>query len=119
MPQKNQFHREQILKGIITLLILKMVSREPMHGYSLQAAISEEIRREMPQGSIYVLLKSLEKRGLIRIYETRAERDKKLYTITDAGTEFLLGHSEPLSIAREVIGGLIEYIEDLKSSPSA
>lgn len=111
MPQRDQFRREHILRGIMTLLILRMLSETPMHGYSLKVAISEKIKREMPQGTIYVLLKSLQKRGLITLYETQEEREKKVYTITSAGKNFLMGHKEPLQIAGKIMEGLIEYIQ--------
>ena len=118
MPRGNQFQREQILSVSMTLLILKRLSLKPMHGYSLQNSISEVIKRELPQGTIYVLLKSLEKRGLITIYETQEERDKKLYTITPRGSQFLLGHKEPLSIAREIMDGLIQFIREMETPDS-
>lgn len=111
MPGNNQFRKEQILRGTITLLILRLLSDEPMHGYSLKKAISEKIKREMPQGTIYVLLKSLEKRGLITLLETNIERERKPYTITRVGRNFLLWHLEPLYIARDVIDEVIGYIE--------
>lgn len=110
MARKDSLHKEHILRGMITLLILRMLSENPMHGYSLQLMIAEKTKREMPQGTIYVLLKSLERRGLITLFETRAERDKKLYTISEKGRTFLLGHKEPLAIARDIMDGLIEYI---------
>lgn len=116
MPQKNPFQKEQILRGIMTLLILKMLTEKPMHGYSLQTEISAAIKRDLPQGTIYVLLKSLEKRGLITLYEMQAERDRKLYTVTAAGREFLVGHREPLSIARDIMDDLIEYVRNLEST---
>ena len=116
MPRQNPFHKEQILKGIMTLLILKLLSQNPMHGYSLQTEISSIIKRDLPQGTIYVLLKSLERRGLITIYETQAERDKKIYTITQNGVSFLEGHREPLSIARDIMDELIAYINTLDKS---
>lgn len=100
---------------MMTLLILRMLSENPMHGYSLHVSISETIKRELPQGTIYVLLKSLEKRGMIELYEKQEERDRKIYTITQAGRDFLMGHKEPLSIARDIMGGLIEYIDGMDS----
>lgn len=110
MPQRDQFRKEQILRGIMTLLILRLLWEAPMHGYSLQAEISERIKRHLPQGTIYVLLKSLQKRGLITLYEAQEERDRKLYTITASGKDFLLGHRDPLLIARDIMGSLIEFI---------
>lgn len=106
------------MKGITTLLILKMTAEGPVHGYSLQLAISREIKRDLPHGSIYVLLKDLERRGLIRIYNKQPERDKKTYVITDQGLDLLIAHAEPLSIARNVMKDLIKFIDDLKERAS-
>ena len=117
MPRQNPFQKEQILRGIMTLLILRFLSEQPMHGYSLQLDISNTIKRELPQGTIYVLLKSLVRRGLITIYESGGERDKKSYTITPKGVEFLRKHKEPLSIARDIMDDLIAYINGMAVPP--
>lgn len=118
MPGKNQFRKEQILRGTTTLLILRLLSDEPMHGYSLQSVISERVQREMPQGTIYVLLKSLEKRGLVKPLESQGRGEKKPYTITQSGREFLLWHLEPLQTAREIIDSIIMYIKSAKHTQS-
>lgn len=115
MSKDNQFQKEQILKGIITLLIMRFLVDKPMYGYSLQLAISEKIGRDMPQGTIYVLLKSLEKRGLIELCETQVERDRKLYSITQEGRKFLLNHETPLLIASGLMGELIEFIQTMRN----
>lgn len=115
MQEKSPLQKERILKGIITLLILKMTAEQPMHGYSLQTSISREIKRELPQGSIYVLLKALERRGFIKVHETQAERDKKIYVITESGLDFLVAHSEPLEIASNVMKDLMAFIDRLKA----
>ncbi len=111
----DNLHKEKIFRGIVTLLILRFLIEHPRHGYSLALMISEKVKRDLPPGTIYVLLGSLEKRGLIKVLEKKMIRDRKTYTITEDGMRFLLGHHEPLLIATQVMSELISFIESLKS----
>ncbi len=108
--------QEKVLRGVISLLILRDLLEKPKHGYILQKEISAELKREMPDGAIYILLKNLERRNLVRS-ESKAivhGREIKEYEITDAGREFLAGHLEPLKIVENVIRSLIQEIEGMK-----
>lgn len=107
--------REKILRGIMTLLVLDQLSRHDLHGYALQQVVSERLKRRIAPGTIYVLLTSMLRRGFIEVKEecTVKNRTVKIYSITHRGKEFLLDHSEPLKLVREVLDYLIPSIEDL------
>ena len=59
--------RLELPQGTLDLLILKVLSLQPMHGW----AISERLRQvsnamlQIPQGSIYPALHRLERRGWV------------------------------------------------------
>ncbi|BFH72096.1 hypothetical protein SJAV_00400 [Sulfurisphaera javensis] len=107
---------EIILKGIITLLILKSLDEEPKHGYELEKIIKEKLNYELPEGSIYVILKNMTRKGLIvpRIEKNNKGIEVKKYFITEKGKEFLKYHEEPLIAVKKVIDELIEYIQKRK-----
>ncbi|MCL4330460.1 MAG: PadR family transcriptional regulator [Candidatus Thermoplasmatota archaeon] len=110
--------QEKVLRGVISLLILRHLLEKPQHGYALQKEIETELKREMPDGAIYTLLKNLERRKLVK-GESRAivrGREIREYEITDAGREFLTGHLEPLRIVEEVIHSLIQDIVHMNAS---
>ncbi len=85
---------KQFKKGILELLILKLLSKKEMYGYEL---VSELNRRgqetlSVKEGTIYPILYRLEEDGLM---QTRWEqspagvRPKKYYTVTEKGLLFL------------------------------
>ncbi|MCD6136823.1 helix-turn-helix transcriptional regulator [Candidatus Bipolaricaulota bacterium] len=76
-------------QGFLRFYVLKLISKSesPISGYALMKKIEEETGFWRPSpGSIYPLLASLEKDGLI---EYREESDKKLYSLTGDGREAL------------------------------
>lgn len=107
-------NREKMLKGIISILIVKELLDGPMHGYAIEKKISEMIEGRLPPGMIYVILKSLEKKGCVRKEEKVGEsgRNIKIYYITDHGKEFLLSHQNQLRIMRRLIDNILSKIEN-------
>ncbi len=100
---------ERILHGLISLYILRELTMSPMHGYELGKKIASVTGKPMPQGSIYVLLKSLKNRNFVTMEHVKNEKGQLLcrYHITEFGREFLKFHSEPLKSARMIIDDLI------------
>ncbi|WP_048148407.1 PadR family transcriptional regulator [Palaeococcus ferrophilus] len=84
-------------KGHLKLLVLKMLSEKPMHGYGIMAELERRYGMPHPSpGTIYPILASLKRAGLI---ETIGEgkRDKRLYRATEKGREYLEEHGEELA----------------------
>jgi len=82
------FDRE-LLKGSISLLLLKLLSERDMYGYEI---IQESARRsrnafEFKEGTLYPALHQLEKRGLLRAEWRIADngRERKYYALTPTG----------------------------------
>lgn len=80
-------------QGTLDMLILKAVSLEPMHGWSIAERIKQVSRDalEVPQGSLYPALHRLEGRGLL-LAEWRTSDDNrraKYYRLTATGKRAL------------------------------
>ena len=80
-------------QGTLDMLILKAVSLEPMHGWSIAERIKQVSREalDVPQGSLYPALHRLEGRGLLQA-EWRTSDDNrraKYYRLTAAGKRAL------------------------------
>jgi len=80
---------DELLQGTVDLLILRTLSREPMHGWAVSRRI-QEISRDalrVNQGSLYPALHRLEDDGLVRSEWGVSElgRRAKFYEITGAG----------------------------------
>ena len=80
---------DELLQGTLDLLILRTLTREPMHGWAVSHRI-QEISRDtlrVNQGSLYPALHRLEDDGLVKAEWGVSElgRRAKFYTITAAG----------------------------------
>ena len=81
------------LRGSIDLLVLKILSMEPMHGWGISQRVRQlsEGALDVNQGSLYPALQRLEKDGLIgsRWGTTDNNRRARYYRITVAGKRAL------------------------------
>jgi transcriptional regulator len=87
-----------LLPGTLDLLILKVVSLGPLHGYGVLLRIqqvSKEVLR-IQQGSLYPALYRLEAQGLIASEwgESENNRKAKYYKLTTAGRKRLRDERE-------------------------
>ena len=75
-------------RGDLKYMILKLLSKKPMHGYEVMRALEEESCGcyTASAGSVYPTLQMLEDQGYVVCEETEG---KKVYSITDEGREFL------------------------------
>lgn len=76
------------------LIVLGMLSRQPMHGYQIQKALEQSQADRwaaLRPGSIYHALNKLTEEGLLRLEatESRGLQQRGVYAITAAGTEEL------------------------------
>jgi transcriptional regulator len=82
-----------LVQGTLDLLILKVVSLEPKHGWAIAKRIQQISRDELQvqQGSLYPALYRLEQQGWIRAVWRASEtgRDAKFYSLTAAGRKRL------------------------------
>jgi len=75
-------------RGDLKFVILRLISKTPMHGYEVMKALEEESKgyyRPSP-GSVYPTLQMLEDEGYLTVEE---QEGKKIYTITDEGVAYL------------------------------
>jgi transcriptional regulator len=90
--------KNDVLQGTLDLLILKILEKEPMHGYGIASRIeriSDELLR-VEEGSLYPALHRIEQTGWIRAEWRLSEngRQAKFYRLTRAGLKQLLAEKE-------------------------
>ena len=106
----------RLLRGIVSLLILRYLVEREECGYGLRRRISEVLGEPLPPGYIYVMLKSLRQRGLLEAREDRRNgRRIVYYRITERGREFLMGHRSAIEAGRRAIDELIKFVDDVLS----
>jgi transcriptional regulator len=92
-------HRNDILQGTLTLLVLKTLATSGrMHGYALTTHIqraSDDLLR-VEEGSLYPALHRMEQRGWLRCEwgATEKNRDAKFYSLTAKGRKQLAVEEE-------------------------
>ena len=101
-----------VLQGTLDMLVLKALSRGPMHGYDVAEYIlsrSDEVLR-VEEGALYPALHRLELRGLLESEwgVSANNRRAKFYRLTAAGRKQLAADSSQWSRMSGAIGRVME-----------
>lgn len=90
MPSSDSVELPQ---GTLDLLILQIITLEPMHGWAISQRIQQVTRDvvQVPQGSLYPALHRLERRGWIAASwdVSTKNRRAKYYRLTATGKKHL------------------------------
>ena len=103
-----------LLQGTLDLMILKVVSLEPMHGW----AIAERIRQlskdamKVNQGALYPALHRLEHQAWLKASWGVSENNRraKYYSLTKAGRERLKAEEETWERLSVALRGVLDAI---------
>lgn len=85
----------QLKKGTLAIIVLKIISEKDMYGYEIIQILDElsEGYYKVKEGTLYPILYRMEDNGWIENYRVIPEGDRKLprkyYKITDKGIEAL------------------------------
>jgi transcriptional regulator len=103
--------RSELLRGTLDLLILKTLTREPMHGWGLAQAIRQRSGGvfDVNQGSLYPALMRMKRRGWVsaewRISENN--RRARYYALTAAGRRQLGEEEEVWGLSSAAVNRLL------------
>ena len=80
-------HDAQMLKGVLSLLLLRLVGDQDDYGYALVVRLREAGFTELTEGSVYPALTRLESAGLLdsRLVRSASGPARKYYVLTAAG----------------------------------
>jgi PadR family transcriptional regulator len=104
--------RLELPQGTLDLLILKVLSLQPLHGW----AISERLRQvskamlQIPQGSIYPALHRLERRGWVTAEWGPSDNNRKAkyYELTKLGRRQLSAESAEWARLTAAVGFVLD-----------
>src|SRR5215208_452639 len=107
--------KHDLPQGTLDLLVLKVISLGPVHGYAIAQRLQQVSRDvvQVPQGSLYPALHRLENRGLLvaewKLSDTG--RDAKFYRLTRKGRAHM--HEETASWHRltNAVGLILDAAE--------
>jgi len=95
---------ERIVKSFMDIFILAEVSDGSLSGYDLVGLIHKRFNLLMSSGTIYSILYSLERDGLVKGQWTERRR---AYTLTEKGLKALQGFSDTYDIIHGFIVNLL------------
>jgi PadR family transcriptional regulator PadR len=103
---------QDLPRGTLELMILKVLSLEPMHGWGVIKRIQQLSQGlyQVNQGSLYPALQRLKKKGWIRSEwrVTENSRRAKYYTLTDSGKEQLGEERRAWELSTSTVGRILE-----------
>jgi len=96
------------LRGLLHLLILKILSKGPLRGVDVRSKLKEELGLEIPASAVYTILSMLEERGFITSSWEVEEKGpaRKIYRVTEEGLDYL---NEALTRLKEY-KRVVEYL---------
>jgi PadR family transcriptional regulator, regulatory protein PadR len=84
-------HDAQMLKGVLSLLLLQLVAEQEDYGYSLVLRLQGRGFADLSEGTVYPALSRMESHGLLgsRLQASSSGPARKYYSISPAGTSEL------------------------------
>lgn len=101
----------ELVKGSAGMLVLKLLSEAPMHGYEIIKKMEERSLGvfSLKEGTLYPVLHALEAEGLtIAEWEGETNRKRKVYSITPKGTKRLKEKHEEWETVKVAVDRIME-----------
>ena len=110
----NEKYEKQMKKGILEMLVLKLLCREPKYGYQIIQELKEKSENTflLKDGTLYPILYRLEDDGLVISEWSESEGKqlpRKYYRITEQGQQALYDIE---TVWRRVYMGVLKVLED-------
>ena len=105
-------HDSQLLKGVLGIVLLRLLAERESYGYELVVRVHEAGLRDVPDGSVYPALGRLERDGYVssRLVASRSGPARKYYRPTEPGRQFLASRTRAWR-------ALVAVVEPLLASP--
>jgi len=104
--------RLELPQGTLDLLILKVLSLHPMHGWAISVRLRQVSKAmlQIPQGSIYPALHRLERRGWVAAEWRPSENNRKAkyYELTKLGRRQLSAESDEWARLTTAVGFVLD-----------
>jgi transcriptional regulator len=106
--------KNDLLQGTLALLVLKTLSRGPMHGYGITLHIqfvSKDILR-VEEGSLYPALHRMEQEGLLRAEWGSSDNNRRAryYSLTSAGRKHLAEEEKNWERLTRAVGQVLQFV---------
>lgn len=103
---------ENLLVGVLDMIVLKLLSENDMYGYQIKQEISERTKSiiRIKEGTLYGPLYRMERKGMISVRRelVGARRFRMYYHLEDSGKEYL---EEALKLYKSIHEGALYIID--------
>jgi len=98
MGPKAREVQMKLMRGLLDLVVLQFLKAHPMHGYQIIASLRKNFGVYFGPSTIYPLLSVMEENGYIKSHwDLENDRPRKVYSITDQGSDLLNCTEESLT----------------------
>lgn len=105
---------KQFKKGVLEIVLLKMLSEKEMYGYELVSELNRRAKSfSIKEGTLYPILYRLEDEGLMETHwkhPANRGQPKKYYSITEKGKKVM---TEAYAQWKAIAEDIIRIMEDL------
>ena len=102
-------HDPQLLKGVLSLLLLQLLAEQESYGYEVVQRLHEIGLADVLEGTVYPALARLEREGRLsaRLVSSNAGPARKYYRPTPAGYEALASGTANWRSLADVVGSVL------------
>ncbi len=102
-------HDPQLLKGVLSLLLLQLLAERESYGYEVVQRLHEIGLTDILEGTVYPALARLEREGRVnaRLVSSNAGPARKYYRPTPAGYEALATGTANWSSLVDIVGSVL------------
>jgi PadR family transcriptional regulator PadR len=102
-------HDPQLLKGVVSLLLLQLLAEQESYGYELVQRLHASGLTEVFEGTVYPALSRLEREGRVsaRLVSSNAGPARKYYRPTRAGYAALAEGTSNWSTLAGIVGAVL------------
>jgi PadR family transcriptional regulator PadR len=103
-------HDPQLLKGVLSLLLLQLLAERESYGYEVVQRLHEVGLADVLEGTVYPALARLEREARVtaRLVSSPAGPARKYYRPTPAGYEALATGRAQWSALAEIVGAVLD-----------
>ncbi len=108
--EKPSASLSEVRRGVLELALLGLLAKEPSHGYALLERLSAFATLDIAAGTLYPLLRRLERDCLVRSdwTEPHGGPPRKVYTLSEPGS---LRLRELTAVWRQLISDMSNIVE--------
>ena len=108
--EKTTASLSEVRRGVLELALLGLLAKEPGHGYALLERLSAFATLDIAAGTLYPLLRRLERDRLVRAdwTEPYGGPPRKVYTLSEPGSKRL---RELTAVWRQLISDMNNIVE--------